>query len=64
MDGGRVIMRTQKAEELRQQWGGKSCNHPSIEKEYYQGMPTGAYVCTQCGAVRPADALQPAETTA
>ncbi|MDD5628661.1 MAG: hypothetical protein PHU21_06325 [Elusimicrobia bacterium] len=45
-------MRTQRAEELRKEWGDKPCSHPHLEKEYFQGMPTGAFVCTKCGAVR------------
>jgi hypothetical protein len=42
-------MRTQRAEELRKEWGGKPCSHPHLEKEYSQGWPTGNFVCTVCG---------------
>ena len=45
-------MRTQRAEELRNEWGNKPCSHPHLEKEYFQGMPTGAFVCTKCGQAR------------
>lgn len=54
-------MDIKKGEELRKEWGGKHCDHPSFEKET-QGAPivkgmgyvevkTGDYICTQCGEV-------------
>ncbi|MCP5002382.1 MAG: hypothetical protein GY941_00285 [Planctomycetes bacterium] len=42
-------MQMKKATELREQWGNKPCDHPSLEKEYELGSATGDYVCTQCG---------------
>ena len=37
------------AEQIRQNWAGKPCNHPSFSKEYFFSMSTGDYVCNQCG---------------
>jgi hypothetical protein len=34
---------------LRYQWGDKPCLHPRFETQFYQGMPTGDFVCTTCG---------------
>lgn len=45
-------MQTNKAAELRRIWGNKTCDHPNLEKEYYNGASTGDYVCTQCGETR------------
>jgi hypothetical protein len=45
-------MRTLRAEELRNEWGGKPCSHPHLEKEYSRGWPTGNFVCTTCGQTR------------
>lgn len=42
-------MQIKKAEELREKWGNKPCDHPSLEKEHALGSATGDYVCTQCG---------------
>ncbi|WP_446811467.1 hypothetical protein ACH50O_07855 [Methylomonas sp. 2BW1-5-20] len=25
------------------------CNHPSLTKEFVSGVPTGNFVCAQCG---------------
>jgi hypothetical protein len=25
------------------------CNHPSLAKEFVFGLPTGDYICAQCG---------------
>lgn len=44
-------MKLEEANERREMWGDKPCNHPSLEKEYYMGSQTGDYVCTICGAV-------------
>ena len=52
-------MDIKKGDRLREEWGGKHCDHPSFEKET-QGAPivkgmgyvevkTGDYICTQCG---------------
>ena len=50
-------MNIKRAEELRQLWGNKPCDHPSFEKETFPAtratewleIKTGDYVCTQCG---------------
>lgn len=42
-------MQHDKAKRLREKWGGKPCNHPSFEKEYYLGSDTMDFVCTTCG---------------
>lgn len=52
-------MYTNQVEELKRAWGGKPCNHPQFEREYWQGnnltnyedKKTGDWVCTQCGEV-------------
>lgn len=37
-------------EQTRKRWGDKPCNHPSTVKEIlYMGVPSGDYICTQCG---------------
>lgn len=53
-------MNIKKAQNLRNKWGDKPCNHPRFERET-QGAPilglgyvevkTGDYICTQCGEV-------------
>ena len=40
----------------QQQWGNKSCEHPSWEKEYHLGSDTGDKVCSVCGHVVSFDA--------
>ncbi len=42
-------MQMEKAKQLREEWGGKPCDHPDLEKEYYLGAQTEDFVCTQCG---------------
>ncbi|MDB4907722.1 MAG: hypothetical protein JWO05_2506 [Gemmatimonadetes bacterium] len=43
-------MKQKKAEELRDSWGDKPCDHPAFAKEYdAAGERTGNYICTQCG---------------
>lgn len=37
------------AKKLREKWGGKPCDHPRIEKEYFADTHTLDYVCRQCG---------------
>jgi hypothetical protein len=44
-------MKRKKALELQQAWGGKPCDHPAFAKEYDQGVRTGNFVCTRCGAI-------------
>ena len=37
---------------LRKEWiryGNGQCSHPQLDKEYYLGDLTGAYVCMTCG---------------
>jgi len=55
-------MKTQRAEELRQEWGGKPCRHPKFEEEFFQGMHTGAFVCTICGAAQATRAQEQLQT--
>lgn len=45
-------MDIQEAQRLREAWGDRPCNHPSLDKEYDHGAATGDYVCTQCGEAR------------
>lgn len=48
-------MQATKAAELRKFWaekGNPPCDHQRIEKEYYQSMQTGDYVCIICGEAR------------
>ncbi|MCC6317462.1 MAG: hypothetical protein IT361_07170 [Gemmatimonadaceae bacterium] len=42
-------MQRRKAVELREQWGDRTCDHPTFSREYDQGERTGNYCCTQCG---------------
>ncbi len=42
-------MQFDKANQLRESWGNKSCSHPNLEKEYYLGSDTSDFVCTTCG---------------
>lgn len=42
-------MKIETAEKLREEWGGKPCDHSYIDKERYLGTHTGEYVCKQCG---------------
>jgi len=35
---------------LRENWGGKPCDHPKFEREYYGDTFTLDYACNQCGA--------------
>jgi len=44
-------MQSKRADELRQAWNGKPCEHPAFAKRYDLGKRTGDYVCTQCGRV-------------
>ncbi len=34
---------------LKEEWGGKPCDHPHLEKVYYVGAFLINYACTQCG---------------
>lgn len=43
-------MQWEAAKRLREQWGGKPCDHPHLTKEYYLGSQTGDWACNQCGA--------------
>jgi transposase-like protein len=42
-------MKKKRAEQLREEWGDKPCDHPTLAKEYDAGVQTGRYLCTQCG---------------
>ncbi len=43
-------MQRKKAVELQQAWGKKPCTHPTLVREYADGVRTGDYFCAQCGA--------------
>ena len=43
-------MEYNKALELKEKWGNKTCDHPHFEKVYYTGAFLITYACTQCGA--------------
>jgi hypothetical protein len=34
---------------VKETWGNKPCNHPTLEKEFYVGAFLINWVCTQCG---------------
>ena len=36
------------AQKLKEIWGKKPCDHPVIEKEYYNGAFLINFVCTKC----------------
>ena len=42
-------MQKKKAIALKQAWGDKPCEHPTLAREYDLGERTGNYVCTTCG---------------
>ena len=44
-------MKRKRALELQKEWGDQPCEHPSFSKEYDQGVRTGNYACTRCGAI-------------
>lgn len=37
------------AQKLAESWGKRTCDHPVIEKVFYNGAFLINYVCTQCG---------------
>lgn len=43
-------MQRKRAVALRAEWGDRPCDHPTLAKEYDEGVRTGNYLCTQCGA--------------
>jgi hypothetical protein len=49
LGGGVESMEMRQAYWLRFRWGDKPCLHPKFSVQFYQGMPTGDYVCTTCG---------------
>jgi hypothetical protein len=55
-------MKMKRAQQLRDEWGDKPCDHPAFAKEYDLGERTGRFVCTQCG--RTFTAPEKAEITA
>jgi hypothetical protein len=44
-------MKRKRALELQAEWGDEPCSHPAFAKEYDQGVRTGNFVCTRCGAI-------------
>jgi len=42
-------MQYKDAKRLREEWGKRVCNHPSLEKEYYLGTDTMDFICSTCG---------------
>jgi hypothetical protein len=44
-------MKQKRAQELREAWGDKPCEHPQLAKLYDLGVKTGNFACIQCGAV-------------
>ena len=42
-------MQMKDAMRLQNNWGGKPCDHPAFDEEYFNGASTGDYVCTTCG---------------
>jgi hypothetical protein len=36
-------------EKIRENWGDKPCEHPSLEKVFYTGAFLTVYCCTSCG---------------
>lgn len=38
------------AQQLKDSWGKKPCNHPGFEKVFYSGAFLITYACIQCGA--------------
>ena len=43
-------MQRKRAAALRAEWGDRPCDHPTLAKEYDDGVRTGNYLCAQCGA--------------
>jgi hypothetical protein len=37
------------SQKLKEEWGNKTCEHPSFEKIYYSGAYLTVYCCTRCG---------------
>lgn len=44
-------MQRDDAEELRQHWSNKKCDHPKLQQEYENTAATGNLVCAVCGAL-------------
>jgi hypothetical protein len=42
-------MEYQALQQLKENWGGKHCDHPRLEKIYYVGAFLITYACTSCG---------------
>lgn len=38
------------AKKIREDWGGKPCDHLKVEREFYGDTFTLDWVCPQCGA--------------
>lgn len=43
-------MQRKRAAALRSEWGDRPCDHPALAREYDEGVRTGNYLCTRCGA--------------
>jgi hypothetical protein len=44
-------MKQKRAQELREAWGDRRCEHPQLAKLYDLGAHTGSFACTRCGKV-------------
>jgi len=44
-----MVMEYSAAQEMKEKWGDKPCDHHHLEKEYYVGAFLTNYVCIQCG---------------
>ena len=42
-------MQMKKAQQIRNDWGDKPCDHPDFDREILLGCDTGDYICVQCG---------------
>lgn len=42
-------MKRKRADELREGWGDRPCDHPQLAKVYDLGAHTGSFACTSCG---------------
>jgi hypothetical protein len=37
------------AQKVKETWGKKPCDHPTLEKEYYVGAFLVNWICVKCG---------------
>lgn len=40
---------SKQAIQLSENWGEQPCDHPTFGMEYNKTVPTGDYICLQCG---------------